>query len=60
MAKLDDDLLWGVAAIAAAIGRKQRWTALMLARGELPARKVGQGWVASRRRLLAFLKGEDA
>ena len=53
------DLAWGVEQIASTIGREERSTYYMLAKGELPARKVGGRWVASKRRLLAFLRGEE-
>lgn len=55
-----DDLAWGVEEIAAAIGRPERATYHLLSKGELPARKVGGRWVASKRRLLAFLSGTAA
>jgi hypothetical protein len=54
------DMAWGVEEIAAAIERGIRPTYHMLAKGELPARKVGGRWVASKRKLRAFLCGEDA
>lgn len=47
----DLDLLWGAAAIAAFLGRTRRQTFGMLEAGELPARKVGARWVASRKKL---------
>jgi len=54
-----DDLLWGVGEIGKAIRRTNRQTYHLLARGLLPGRKVGASWVASRRRLLAHLTGDD-
>lgn len=54
------DLLWGCRAIAEAIGRTERATYHMLEAGELPARQVGQRWVASRRKLLQHFEGEAA
>lgn len=48
------DLVWGCKAIAKVIGRTERATFHMLAAGELPARQVGQRYVASRRALEAF------
>jgi len=53
-----DDLIWNVGPIANVIGRDDRATYHLLSKGELPARKVGGRWVASKRRLLAFLSGE--
>ncbi len=53
------DLAWGAGEIAALIGRDERATYHLLSKGELPARKVGGQWVASRRRLLAFLRSEE-
>ena len=52
------DLVWGVEEIASAIGREERATYHLLSRGELPARKVGGRWVASKRKLHAFLIGD--
>jgi hypothetical protein len=54
------DLLWGVDAIAAEINRSPRQTYHMLAKGALPARKVGNRWVASRAKLRAYIAGEPA
>ena len=50
-----DDILWGCAAIAEAIGQSTRQTFYMLERGMIPARKVGKKWVASRQALLQAL-----
>jgi hypothetical protein len=54
-----DDLIWGCAAIAAAIGRNRRATFHLLENQLLPARKVGERWVASRKKLLATLTGDE-
>lgn len=48
------DLLWEVEEIAKLIGRTPRQTNHMLAKGEIPAKKVGGRWVAERNRLLNF------
>jgi hypothetical protein len=52
------DLIWGCAAIAAIIGRSQRATFHLLENQRLPARKIGERWVASKRRLLETLTGD--
>ena len=54
------DLVWGAKAIGQIINKPQRATFYLLESGALPARKIGSQWVASRRRLLAFLLGEAA
>jgi hypothetical protein len=54
-----DDLLWGVREIGKAIRRSDRRAYHLLARGLLPGRKVGASWVASRRKLLEALIGDD-
>jgi hypothetical protein len=53
------DLLWGVPAISAVINKPERGTYHMLERGDLPARKVRGRWVASRRKVLAALVGDE-
>ena len=52
-------ILWGVAEIAKAIRRTDRQTYHLLSREYLPAHKVGASWVASRRKLLAALMGDE-
>jgi hypothetical protein len=54
------DLLWGAAAIAATLNRTARQTFHLLEAGELPARKVGGRWVASRKALREHFEGERA
>lgn len=54
------DLLWGIEAIAEAIGRTKRQAFHRAASGTLPVRKVGGRYVGSRARLIAFLSGEEA
>jgi hypothetical protein len=50
--KTDLDLIWGSPAIARAINRKQRITAYMLEKGEIPGAKIVHGqWVISRHKL---------
>jgi hypothetical protein len=53
------DLVWGVEAIAAVIGRTPRQAYHLLASGHLPARQVGNRWVAERGKLVEFFR-EDA
>lgn len=50
-AGLSDDLLWGAQEIAREIGRGEKVTYNMLERGELPAKKIGNRWVASKMKL---------
>jgi hypothetical protein len=56
----DNDLLWEVKNIARVIGRTERQTFHLLTSGQLPARKIGDRWVASRRKLLSAILGEAA
>jgi hypothetical protein len=53
------DLVWGIEAIAKLIGRTERQTYYLLSTGKLPAKQVGERWVASRQKLIAFFM-EDA
>ncbi len=58
---LSGDLCWGADAIAKEIGRSRQATFHLLAIGELPAKKVGGRWCASRSRLKAlFLEDVQA
>lgn len=52
------DLVWEIAEIARLIGRSERQTFYLLRTGQLPARKVGNRWVAERSRLLRFFMGD--
>jgi hypothetical protein len=45
-------LLWGVPRIAAAINRSESQTYYLLSRGRLPARKIGDQWVAEHDKLV--------
>lgn len=53
------DLIWGAEAIAKVIGRTTRVTFHLLTSGDIPAKKVGDRWVAERSKLVAFFT-EDA
>ncbi|MCI5073961.1 DNA-binding protein [Oricola sp.] len=55
-----DDIVWGASEIAKVIGRTDRQTFHLLTSGQLPAKKVGDRWVASRKKLLEALIGEAA
>ena len=48
------DLIWGAKEIAAVIKRDERRTSYLLATKKLPAKKVGNLWVASREELRQF------
>jgi hypothetical protein len=54
------DVLWGASAIGRAIGKPRRATFHLLESGHLPARKIGRQWVASRRRLLRAVTGDES
>ncbi|SKA26473.1 helix-turn-helix domain-containing protein [Consotaella salsifontis] len=54
------DLVWGIKAIAKLIGRTERATYAMCADGKLPARRVGERWVAKREALERFFAEVDA
>ena len=49
-------LVWGADAIAQVIGVKKQKAYYLLQRGRIPARKVGDEWVAVEGDLLAFFK----
>ena len=63
MTTIDDttapDVIWGAEEIAKAIGQTQRATYHLLANELLPAKRIGGRWVASRRKLLAALTGDE-
>ncbi|PZO81763.1 MAG: hypothetical protein DI629_02650 [Mesorhizobium amorphae] len=48
------DLLWGAQEIGKMIGRTPTQTFHMLRSGKLPAKQVGERWVASKAKLIAF------
>ena len=61
MNQADSDApVWGAEAIGAVIGKPERATFHMLESGLLPAKKIGNRWVSSRKRLLAAVTGDEA
>lgn len=52
--KCEADLVWGGEEIGKVIGRTARVTFSLLEKGEIPAKKVGGRWVASRQKLIDF------
>jgi hypothetical protein len=52
---IGDDLIWGAKAIAAELNQSERQTFHLLERGLLPAGKVGEKWVGSRKTLRAHM-----
>lgn len=50
------DLVWGAAAIGEVINRTPRQAIHLLEKNQLPARKSGGRWVASRRKLRAHFE----
>lgn len=54
------DLVWGAEAIAKVIGRTATQTHYLLRTGKLPAKQVGERWVASRAKLVAFFLDDAA
>lgn len=55
-----EDIVWEVKNIAKVIGRTESQTFHMLSSGHLPAKKIGEKWVASRRKLLNAILGDAA
>ena len=54
------ELRWGIASIAAFIGRTPRQTYEALIKGELPARQVNGRWVASDASLRTHFEGPSS
>jgi hypothetical protein len=52
-------IVWGAEAIGAVIGVNKAKAYYLLQRGRIPARKVGDEWVAEETKLLAFLTDTD-
>lgn len=55
-----DAPVWGVENFAKIINRSQRATYHLVANGKLPANKIGDRYVSTRRKLLAAVLGEVA
>jgi hypothetical protein len=53
-------MIWGAEAIAQVIGVKKQKAYYLLQRGRIPARKVGDEWVAEEGKLLAYLTDTDS
>ncbi len=53
------DLIWSAAAIGKALGLTERQAKYKLNNREIPGRKVGGRWVASRKALEAFFAGRE-
>ncbi len=59
--KYDDlDLIWGAEAIGKAVGLTERQTKHVLSKGDIPGRKVGGRWVASRQKLRQHFEAGSA
>jgi len=55
------DLVWGIEAIGKLIGRNYQQTYHMVRSGQLPVvKQVGERYVASRSKLIAFFMGDAA
>jgi len=54
------DLIWGAKEIAAALRCNERKAWYLLAKGKLPAKKVGKTWVVSREQLRQFFTASSA
>ncbi|NDW07459.1 DNA-binding protein [Jiella pacifica] len=52
--------VWGTKEISRIINRTERQTFHMLATGALPARKVGERWVTTKRKLMDAIIGDQA
>lgn len=57
--ELADDLLWGVAAIASYIQRTERQTYYLIAKGHIPAKKLGAKTILARKSELDSALAQD-
>ncbi|MCS4091858.1 DNA-binding protein [Rhizobium sp. BK176] len=55
-----DAPIWGIENFAKIINRTQRATYHLVANGKLPANKIGDRYVSTRRKLLTAILGEAA
>jgi hypothetical protein len=53
----EPDIVWGARAIGEAINRTEHQASYLLERKQLPAKKTGGLWCASRSRLIAHVTG---
>lgn len=60
MTDRDSDVLWGARAIGKAINCSARKTYHLLEAGQLPAKKIGQQWVGSRKKITDHIVGDDS
>lgn len=58
--KVAMDLIWGAEEIAKIIDRSPRVTFHLLTTGAIPAKKVGNRWVAERSKLISFFMDSAA
>jgi len=58
--RTDSDLVWGAESIGAVIGRTAKQTYHLLENKRLPARKIGDQWVANRRALKSIAPDGEA
>lgn len=49
------DLVWGIAEIGKVLGLEPHQAHYRLEKGQIPAKKLGSNWVASRSRLKRFI-----
>jgi hypothetical protein len=54
-----DRPIWGAAAFAEVLNRTERQVFHLLETGLLPAKKIGQRWTCTPRKLLAAVTGES-
>ena len=55
----EPEVVWGAKPISEIIGLTPRQTNYLLNTGEIPAKKVGNRWVANRETLKRFFAGQE-